>query len=216
MALSRRTTLILIVVGILILVGILFHDFLLENFIRPVTLVLWLFWRFLKVFDQHICWGMLVFGIFFYAIYRLVGRPYGPEYKPQPSSNAALELMNFWRTMILITRDEIDEPNILRRSLAKMLATQLTTKQAGANYFDVYTDLKEETIPLPAGMHAFLFPNEHHGNQRSIMHGLNKIRQFPRKWLRHRTGRDVAEYCQSIEQVIEYMETLMEVNHDNP
>lgn len=218
MTLSRRTSLILIIMGFLFLLGILFRDFLLDNFIHPVALVLWIFWRFLQSFDQNTCWGVLVLGILVFAFYRLIEeRPSRTEEKTLASSNATLERMNYWRAMILTSRHGTVVPNIfLKPFLAKMLATLYTSKQTGADYSDIYSALKEKIIPLPAGMHDFLFPGEFHGSRRSIAYRLNMIRQYLSKELRRQADHDIADYYLSIEEVLNYMEKLMEVDHDNP
>ena len=219
MILSRRTSLILIIIGFLFLSGILFRDFLLDNFIRPLALVLWMFWRFLQSFEQNFCWGVLIFGILAFAFYRLIieERPTRTEEKTLASSNATLERMNLFRAMIQITKHGTDASDIyLKPYLVKMLATLYTSKQAGAEYSDIYTALKEKTIPLPAGMHKFLFPSEFHGSRRSIAYGLNTIRQYLRKWLGHQVDLDIDDYYQSIEEVVNHMEKLMEEDYDNP
>jgi len=212
--LSGRTSLIILISGFLLLVGILFHSFILENFVQPIALVLWLFWRFLQVFDQHLCWGILIFVIFSYGFYRFIEKPPAEEYATKTSPNATLEIMNYWRTMILLTRDEIYLPNGLKRELGKMLAGVYTSKFPEKDFFEVYSDLKWGEIPLPEPIYKFLFYDETAVKRRPIPHLLDRIRKAPARAYRHLTGRDVVDYYHSIEEVLIFADSLMEINHD--
>jgi hypothetical protein len=214
MKLSGRTSLIALISGFLLLMGFLFHTFILENFVRPVALVLWLFWRFLQVFDQHLCWGLLIFGILFYAFYRFIEKPPSLGMALETGSNATLEIMNNWRTMILITSDEIDRPNLLKRDLGKMVATLYASKQPGVDYFEIYSSLKEGLIPLPERIYKFLFWTEPASSRRSLKFIDKTIWNAPGKWYRHLTGRELAEYYRTIEEVLIFMDSMMETNHD--
>ena len=214
MKLSGRTSLIILISGFLLLVGILFHAFILENFVQPVALALWLFWRFLQVFDQHLYWGILILGIFFYAFYRLIEKPSAGEYAMNTGSNATLEILNYWWTMILLTRDEIYRPNALKRELGKMLAGVYISKYPEKDFFEIYSDLRWGEIPLPEPIYTFLFYDETAGKRRSILRLLDRIRTAPVRAYWHLTGRDVVDYYHSIEEVLIFADKLMETSHD--
>lgn len=210
MKISRRASLTLLILGVLLLLGILFRSFIQDNFITPVSLVIWVFWRFLQSIDQGLYWGLLIFCILIFALVRGFEKPPSFEKTMDSGFNATLESMNFWRTMILITLDEIEQPNLLKRDLGRMLATIYSTKNTEVDYFETYNALRQGTIALPRHIYDFLYAAEDAASQPSLLRRLKAIRQKPIAWYRHWTRRDVADYYRSIEEVLTYMESLME------
>jgi hypothetical protein len=229
---SGRLSLLILVLGLFLFLGILFRSYLLDYLVFPVAILFWYLWRILSSFDQAFYWGALVISAllysFFIVLFRWLRRPVTLEQIPPPNSNATLENVRYWRTTILVTQDEMDNPNILKRNLGKMLASICVSKEPGSSSQEVYKalrllnrslpeqmDSELQGISLPKSMHAFLFPEESDARTgHSIGNTLQAVRQAPRNLMRRLTGRDVADYYQSIEEVIELMESSMEINHD--
>jgi hypothetical protein len=233
-----RLSLILILLGLLFFLGILFRAFLLDNLVRPVAVLFWFLLRILSSVDQVYYWGTLVFATLGYVFYSLfLRRPKRPavfEQTPPSRANATLENVHYWRTTILVTLDEIGKPNILKHNLGKMLASIYVSKEPGSSSLEVYKALRLinrplpeqmtselHRISLPEGMYAFLFPEESPARAADSAWSGNffgkvfhTIWQTPRNLMRKWTGRDVADYYKSIEEVVALMESSMEINHD--
>ena len=215
MKITKRTSLVIILLGLVLLLGILFRSFILDNFVRPVALVFWLFWRIVLSVDQKIYWYLLILSALVYALFQLAEELAGIKLTPPPNSFLILDNINYWRTFIQLTGDEIKKPNILKRSLIEMLVTMYTSRQPEARQWEVEEALLQRQIPLPEHVYAFLFKAEPSGGRRSFQQILQTIWSTPGKWVRRWTGRDAAKYYQAIEEVLTFMESSMEIKHDD-
>ncbi len=216
MKISKRMSLMMLFLGLFALLVIVFPTFILDNFVTPIALVLWLFWRILLSADQNIYWGLLILwaGIYAFArLSRLAQESIAGEQTSPPDTNAALEHVNYWRMSIHLTRDEIEKFNSLKRNLNKILITLYASRQPDIAPFEIHAALKQRRIPLPEPVYAFLFPAEPSGARRSFRQILHTLKQIPGRRVRRWTGQDVAEYYQSIEDVIRFMESALETQH---
>jgi hypothetical protein len=220
MKISRRTTLIFLLLALLLFLGILFRSFILEDFVKPVALMFWFMWRVLLSVDQNIYWALLILLAFFYTFLRLnrwtnAIEQAVVERTPPADSNTTLENVNYWRTSILFSKDEVAKSNFLKRDLVRMLVMMYASKQPGTANLEIYDALSLHKIPLPEYIYSFLFPAAPSGTRRTLKQIMQTIWQLPGKWMRRWTGRDVAEYYQSIEEVLIFMESSMEIKHDD-
>jgi hypothetical protein len=216
---SRRTVLIItFILGSFLLVGFSFPSFVQDNFIIPIALVLWLCWRILQSIDQQVYWLVLLLAVVFYFLIRLYRWAQGADTLEQTQSsdsNDALEQISYWRTSIRLTGFKIDPANSLERSLAKMLAAAYASKQLHVAQHEVYSALEQRQMPLPEPVYTFLFPAHSSSAKRSIKQILRDLRDIPRKRIRRWTGREKAEYYQLLDQVLTFMESVMENEHDD-
>ena len=223
MKISRRTVLIIaFCLGLFLLVGFSFPSFVEDNFVTPIALMLWLGWRILQSIDQPVYWLVLILAVVFYFLIRLYRWAYRVDAFEQTQSldsNAALEQIGYWQTSIRLTDFRIDRSNILARNLArnlaKMLAAVYASKQLHVTQYEIYSALEQRQIPLPEPVYTFLFPAQSSGAKRSIKQILRRLRDIPRKRIHRWTGREKAEYHQLLDQVLEFMESVMENEHDD-
>ena len=219
MKISRRTVLIIaFILGLFLLVGFSFPSFVQDNFITPIALVLLLCWRIVQSIDQQVYWIALIFSVVIYALVRLYRSIQGSDTFEQTQSlnlNAALEQIRYWRTSIRLTDFKIDRSNILEHNLAKMLAAVYASKQLHVTQYEIYSALEQREMPLPDPVYTFLFPAQSSGAKRSIKQILRSLRDIPRKRIHRWTGREKAEYYQLLDQVLKFMESVMENEHDD-
>ena len=219
MKISRRTVLIIAFsLGLFFLVGFSFPSFIQDNVVTPIALVLWLGWRILRSVDQQLYWFALIFAIVIYSLIRLYRSALGVDTFEQTQSldsNAALERISYWQTSIHLTSFKIDPSNSLGRNLAKMLVDLYASKQLHVAPHEIYSALEQHQMPLPEPVYTFLFPAQSSGAKRSIKQLLRNLRDMPRKRIRRWTGRERAEYYQLLDQVLEFMESVMENEHDD-
>jgi hypothetical protein len=212
---SRRTSLFLILLALCLLIGILFRDFVRDNFVTPIAVMLLVFWRIALSVDQKYYWGALILAAGLYALYCLQAqRPAVVDQTRPPDANTSLENVNHWRTWILLTSDELRMSNILKRDLGRLLVAMYALKQPGTSSFEIHKALYLRQIPLPEHIYAFLFPAVPSDSRRSLSQILQTVWQTPGEWVRRWTGRDVAEYYESIEDVLTILESALEIKHD--
>ncbi len=212
MKMPRRVFLGILLIALIVLLGIVFRTLIFNLFVLPVAALCWLLWRLLLSIDQEIYWELLIFLTLIYVIFRLTKVSAGAAHTAASDPNTALESVNYWRTSIMVTSHEIDRPNLLTSNLGRLLAAVYARQQPETPLYEVYMALTRREIPLPESINNFLFPQETTASTGGIRRLLNVIRQALTRWYRQRTGRDVVEYYQSIEKVIDLMESSMEAN----
>ncbi len=219
MKISRRTVLISAsILGLFLLAGFSFPSFVQDNVIMPIALVLWLGWRVLRSVDQQVYWITLILAVVIYALVRLsrsLQEVDAVEQARPLDSNAALEQINYWRTSLRLTSFEIDAANSFERNLAKMLADLYASQQLHVAPHEIYSALERREMPRPDPVYTFLFPPPSSGAKRSIKQRIRRLRDIPRKQIRRWTGREKAEYYQSLDQVLKFMESVVENEHDD-
>ena len=218
MKISRRAVLIIALsLGPFLLISFSFPDFVQDNFVKPIALVLLLGWRILQSIDQQIYWFSLVFAVMLYALirlYRLFQAPDTFEQTQSPDSNSTLEQISYWRTSIRLTDFNLEQADSLKRNLINMLAAIYASKQFRAMPYEVYDALEQCQIPLPEPVYTFLFPAKPSGAKLSIKQRLRRWRDMPRRQIRRWTGREKAEFYLMLEQVLKFMEAVMENEDD--
>jgi hypothetical protein len=216
---SRRTVLIItLILGPFLLIGFSFPAFVQDNFVIPIALVLLLAWRIVQSVDQHVYWLALIVAVVAYALIRLYRPLQAPNTFEQTQSldlNGTLEQISYWRTSIRLTDFRLDRSNGLERNLARMLAAIYASKQFHAIPYEVYSALEQRQMPLPEPVYAFLFPAQSSGAKRSIKQLLRNWCDIPRKQIRRWSGREKTEYYQRLEQVLKFMESVMENEDDD-
>ena len=215
---SRRTIIVILSAGLALLLAFTFRVFLLENVVRPIALIFWLFWRVLQSIDQRVFWSVLLFAALMFAFIRLSAQALG-EIPPPPVQhyNAILANIEILRNSIRMTSERGEEGlqvNLLKQNLVDMLVSLYTASQPDRPHWQVLEDLKAGRIPLPDSIHAFLFPPKVVLARPSLRQTLRRLWQAPARWADRRSGRAAAAYMHSLDEVLTYMETSLEIAHD--
>lgn len=215
MKLSRRAVISLLVAAIVLFLGMLFWPFLLKNVIEPIALFLWLLLRILVLsIHQKYFWYALIFAAFLVLV-RLL-----PEEQPvtgpqvYPETNATMNKIRFWRSLCMYTGHSVQEQETLKKELIHLLTSFYAADRRTSNNFGIYRALQQGEIPLPEEIHTFLFsqaPPESGGRIRSY---FKLIRKTFRTRIRQWKGQERAEHFRSIEEVLHFMETSLEINYD--
>jgi hypothetical protein len=214
MNLSRRSALFLLLLGISLLVVFIFHSFLLASVVSPVALVVWLIGRALRTVDQQVYWYVLIAAAVIYAFVRLSRELTDLPPAAPPESNFTLEAIKHWRVLIPLTTQATGKPDVLKQTLWKMLTAIYTSKQSESVHWEIDEALRLRRIPLPESIYTFLFPNELPEHSHPRDRTRKSILQTPRMLVRRWTGREAADYYRSIEEVLAFMESLVEKKHD--
>jgi hypothetical protein len=212
----RRSVLILLLLALGLLLAFLFRSFLLENLVRPVALVLWLIWRVLLSFNQRVVWSLLIFAALFYVSIRFSQHGLADS-KPAPAPDSHLTLANieYWRTFVSLTASEKARVNVLKQNLVEMLVSMYVPSQPKTPYWEVSEALRQRQIPLPENVYTFLFPPGPPAGRPTFQQVLQNLWRLPARWSRQWSGRAEAEYYRSIDEVLKFMETSLEIEHDH-
>ncbi len=209
----RRAAWLLVILGSALLLGIVFRDFVLTNFVMPMAVVLMLVWRLVQSVHQALYWGLVILAAGFVAVYRLVQWAVNAEESAPETSETILKSIGYWQVSLQITGADGWANLTLKRELARLLVAAYASRQPDVRLYDVHEALRSKRIPIPATIHTFLFSDETVRAERPWKQRLRRLLEAPRTWARRWTGRDKAEYYQSVEETLEYMETLMEMRH---
>ena len=209
----RRIAWLLVILGFGLLLGIVFRDWVLANFVRPMAVVLLVAWRLVLSIHQAVYWGLVLLAAAAVACYRLFQALVKVEEVAPQSSVTILKSIGYWQAALVATDVDSWAALALKRDLARILVAIIATQQPDAKPYDLHEALRLGRIPVPAAIHAFLFPDQAAKAERPWRRRLRRLAEAPRTLLRQWTGRDKAEYYQILEETLEYMETLMEMRH---
>jgi hypothetical protein len=216
MNISRPLVVSLLVAVLILFVGMLFWPFILSNVIKPIALVVWLLLRILVLsVDQKYFWYGIVFVAFYVLIRLLPGEQPVIRSNAFPETNATINRIGYWRILFTYNGQNVRDEKTLKRELIYMLTSFYKSKQSTSNHLDVYDALQKGEIPLPENIHAFLFSQESQESGGQIRKFLQSIRKIPTKWIRQWTGQEKAEHFRMIDEVLNLMETLLEIKHDD-
>jgi hypothetical protein len=212
---SRRLAIFILLAAIFLFAGVLFWPFILNEIIRPIALVVWLFLRiFVLSIGQGVYWiAIILVTLIFLA--RLLSRSQTSlPIDESLDSNETINTIRYWRIQFSLNDSSPRDVKIIRRELAYLLASLYASKQRTTTNYGIYDALQRGQIPLPERLHTFLFPEEPQESGRSIKKLFQSIRQIPRKLIRKWTGQETAEQYRMIEEVLGYMEKSLEVKND--
>jgi hypothetical protein len=214
MKLSRRVVISILFIAIILLFGMFFWQFILNEIITPIAQAGWLLLRlFVLSIDQKYYWGVIIFIVFIF-LYRLISR----DSITTPSedfqeTNETIETIGQWRTLFTLANDSDYDEITLKRELIHMVASFYASKQGSSTYFIFYDALRRGEIPLPDHIHTFLFPVEQQESRRSFKKLMQFVRETPRKWIRDWTRQRTAQNYRMIDEILSFIETSMEIEN---
>ena len=213
---SRRVVLSLLIAAIVLFLGMLFWPFIVNNIIRPVTLVVWLLLRILVLsIHQKYIWYVIIF-VAFIVLFRFL-----PQEQSDIQSYASLEPnrtianIGYWRSLFIYNGQNVRDEETLKRELTSLLTSPHAWHQSTSSDFSIHDALQNGEIPLPGNIHAFLFSQELPASGGLLKRFFQSIRKTARKWIRQWTGQEKAEHFQMIDEVLNFMETSLEITNDD-
>jgi hypothetical protein len=212
MKISRRVVFFILCAAIILLAGILFWPFILNEIIRPSALAVWLILRiFVLSIDQGYYWSAIIFVGFIFLCRLFLKSQTSHPAEEFIDSNEVIDTIRSWRIRFLLADSSSYGDKILKQELVDLLVLLYASKQTTTTNFEVYDALQIRQIPLPDHIHNFLFPEESHGSERPITKLLHSIRKTPQNWFRRWTGREKADHFRIIGEVLNLIETSLEV-----
>ncbi len=214
---SRRPVFVGFWLLIILLAGLLFWPFILNNIITPASLVVWILLRiFVLSIDQKYYWGGIIFITAFFLYRRLLPPP-TPIIQAEDfqNSNETIRTIGYWRSMFTLTDRDIQVGKTLKEELARLVLSIDPTNQRTLPYYLLYNALQRGEIPIPAQIHTFLFLAEPQQGGGPLKKLIQFMRNTPRKWIRRWTGQEFADHYRMIDETLCFIETSLEMNHDD-
>jgi hypothetical protein len=211
MKISRRVVFGILLAGVLFFTAILLRDFLLENFVKPIALLLWTGNRLIASIDQSVYWAGLILVLIGISLLRFSTQQGIPEVDDTENGNATLDRIRYWRTLILLTSNEPHRLNFLKNAMQKLMFDIYASQQPSQVPWKIYQDIEQGDIILPGSISEFLLLGRSRNDRPNI---IQRLRQARRKRVLHWQKQGAAEYYQSIAEVISFMEKELEKNDD--
>jgi hypothetical protein len=216
MKLSRGTFALVISLGALFLIGVLFEPFVVDKILVPIAAAIWLLLRiFVFSVDQKYYWFVLLVVGFPFVLCRAINllsyRLRSTRMDRSPDASVALMSAEVWRNSIALAAGGKEARTALKHELGRVLVSLYTFRRSGSAYFEVYEPLRQGKIPLPEGVHAFIFAK---GSSVRKLNRWQSIRLAAQNWFRKWTGREAAECHLAVDEVLDFMEASLEMNDD--
>jgi hypothetical protein len=193
----------------------------LQGVILPAATVLWLVLRtFVLSIDQRIYWWGLIalasFGSFMLLLHGTVSRAV-----PRSFARTSWDPARRWKDAIHLGRSSAPSQDGFRQSLAWLLSSLYASPRPGGETYQVRLAIQEKRIPVPPGVHHFLFtstrprtpPPSFFANPRAcVQETLESLWENVRN--RSPRRRRSADYFRSAAEVLSFIETELEMTHE--
>lgn len=207
----KRYILPLLVLISLAGIAVGFRSFFMANIIEPIAVLFWTFWRIIISVNQNIYWMILIIICLMFVL-RLV--PIENDNQPNPAYTYKYRSPNrveYWQALINESILGKEDGERLRVNLENLL-TSVNTKsgRTGSKDSDAVTAKGQRQLSLRAM--RFLFPQKQSEGAFFLGHQLD-IKSFVPKRLQRWAGKFVPQDTTTIAEILEYMETEMEMSH---
>jgi hypothetical protein len=216
MKFSGRVIGFILFVFLILLAGMLFWPFILNDIIKPTSLAVWLLLRiFVLSIDQKYYWGAIIFLIVVFLFRLLPQNQIDVHSGGFLESNATIKNIEYWRALFTVVEHDIRDEETLKRELTRLLLSFYATKQRTSSSFLLHEALQRGELPLPQHIHKFLFPDQPKKSKWSLDKLIQSVWNAPRKWMRRWSGQETAEHYRMINDVLCFMEESMEIKNDD-
>jgi hypothetical protein len=150
------------------------------------------------------------------VLYRLLPRA-RMDVDPDTSAetNSTMTNIAYWRGQFIYNGETVREQKNLKRELTYLLASLYASKQSTSNDYRIHDALQQGKIPLPQNIHAILFAQEPSLSGGPLRRFIGSIRRTATKRIRQWTGQEEAEHYKMIDELLTFMETSLEIKHDD-
>lgn len=205
----RHLYLYLSLLGILLALLVIFRSVFLALIVEPLALAFWAAWRILSSVNQEIYWGMLIAAAGWLTIRMLPMHPARYRKTYQADRPDASPRLTYWQSLLRGSSRKADQRQLLHQNLKTLLAATVALEEK-ARTAEVQEALDAGRIALPASVQAFLSA----GQQEKQRPRLLRWGALFLARLRRRSGYDNTTYYNSIEDILKWMESSVEIYRD--
>ncbi len=189
-----------------------FRSFFMANIIEPIAVLCWALWRIVTSVNQNIYWVILIIVCLIMA-HRLI--PVGKDRLPNPAYSYKYKSPNrveYWQTLITESALGEGESERLRANLENLLiSVDAKSGRTASKDSDGVIANRQRQLSLRAM--RLLFPQRGRGGT-SIPDQRLDIKSLIPRQLQRWAGKYVSQDTAVISEILEYMETEMEMSHD--
>ncbi len=198
-----------LLLGLLLGFAAAYPSFVITYVLEPIASMLWAAWRVIASVHQAAWWTLLVILCIVLIVRVLLyerGNPATPDRDSQYETPARVER---WQVLF---RDAAQGSGneALRESLAALLTA--VAEQEGRSSADPQRALASTRFPWPPAARRYLLGGVAERSEVPEKHRLILARVL--RWLRQTLGRSAASERTAIHELLEWMETAMEIRHD--
>jgi len=208
----KQLVLQILIMTLLVSLIIIFRAFIFTNIVRPVALLFWALWRIVSRVHQNIYWAILIV-LCLILILRIL--PTGQDtsfssiYNDRDKSLARVE---HWQTLIKAAISGNDKNRLLSDSLRKLLISVISQDEQ-FNPTDLEKIISTGGTPISLAAQQYIFPPGRRDRKVSIKQKITILLLTP-KWLRKWTGKFIHQDYTSIDEILRWMETELEINNE--
>jgi hypothetical protein len=214
----RRLALRIVLAGTALAAAVLAFPWLRANLVGPLTLTVWLLLRTLVLsLHQGVWWAGLVLAVPVLLAVLLVRRTHSlhepevfiPTARPHP--------VEVWRSLIGETASGSPPlPTIGWNGFVQLVVWLRSLERRIPPDYRLHDALQRGDVPLPAQVHAFLFPPPC-PKRRGLGAHLRAWLGAPGRAARRLSGRDRADRLRSVSHLLSFLESSLEMTrHDEP
>lgn len=189
-----------------------FRSFFMANIIEPIAVLCWTLWRIIASVNQSIYWTVLII-ICLSLVLRLI--PMATDNQPNPAYTYKYKSPNrveYWQTLINESMLGREDGERLRGNL-ESLFTSVNAKPGRSGSKDSDEVMAKGQRQLSLRATRLLFPQKRTEGALSLEHRLD-IKSLVRMRFQRWAGKFVPQDTTAIAEILEYMETEMEMSHD--
>jgi len=209
---AHKTLAITFFLVFVIILVIFFRPFLQTNIVEPLVLVIWLIFRVIASVDQKIYWGILVFLSCYLIIRNFVVKTESSTGFAKTLPKEPVRGVEFWRSAFESATYEKENFHLLRQNMKDLLVSAVMQKEHLTNT-QAQTALDDKQLPLPDSVYAFIYPPKSSGNSWGKNFNSWVAQHIPVALRRWNSGA-AREHYQSINEVLQWMETYLEMKNE--
>ena len=209
---NLKKYMVALLVLMLLATGLRAPSFVMTNVIEPIALVFWALWRIIASVDQIVYWIILI-AVCFLLVLRLIPNRDGVtakaayNYTYRPGNR-----IEYWKSLLRDSARERESAEILPASL-KSLLTSVFRNLNDSRPINVEELAATRKVPLSLETQCFLFS---HGkpDKKVTLSAMLSTLLLRSRWLPGKAGEINHQDARSIDEIIRWMETEMEISND--
>ncbi len=211
---NRFSTLALLLVLLTLCLGFTFAfpSVLVTSVLQPIVVSLWLAWRLVASVDQSAYWALLILiGCIWLVRVLPAGRPKRAA-AASGDMQEPIATISRWQALLRNAQRTNAGEEALRTNFQE-LAEAILGREDRSGWTTLQQALSIKQVKLPATVRDYLHPAIPRGQWLS----MERVRAFLVRWgswLRRAVGLPAGPDTATIDEVLGWMESIMEMNHD--
>jgi hypothetical protein len=201
-----------IVLAAFLLAGIIFHDFVFVNLLKPLALVLWALFRLLAVVDQRVYWSGLIFALFCFILTKLPSKKQPVKRFPDPNPESFQSDYTVWRQSLSAGLVATEQRDVIRSQLKELVISAMSV-DTRTDPLEVRAKLESGELKLPDNVAQVVLATSQQV-ERPLIFVIERMNRWIYRLVPGWMPREAAAYLNSIEETLQWIENTLEMTHD--